>query len=518
MNRSEIIASFKEKYDDEFSINVFTRFVEEFLICFGQYITAEELIKRIKENAINNIEICSEYIEGKRGKLDGQYKDGKIRLYKGVLENDQLCGYLAFHELIHVTTSQYLEDGTELLGFSHISAAIGIGLNEAMTEWMTRIRNEKLGINLESGYEGVVQQIMILLKIVGEDKLIQCFLYNPEQLDSLLAAKNIKYESIESGFRELTGRDGEIIRLKKEQKLEDVENYGLYKEIEKIFETFCTSLGKIDSIEAFRKKYQILTSYTDPDFDMNSIIEYRFYKELFKDVWSLSNHAIQQGDINTVLDEFEFSPIKYRLYLNLAQKLKGDKNEMVKYLYSLYETNQEEYNYLVIRNYGLLYDFFSETRLKPQEEVLYDMEKYAMIGKFLKEHDDYEYDEITYYKYVCSNDTMVYRFITLDGKQYLYTIPNIPVERQGDTEFKLTFKDSVLKIFLGDKERFESEAKNVNPPTMKNIYYAYSQIDDLEYMTNLENVGEDLKNQYKARLEKLKTKVEKNKTEDPKPI
>ena len=114
MKIEEIIINLKDQFNDEKTLKIFTNYIDEFQKCFGNYISTEEVIKRLKQRVKFNIEIIDEYIDGK---LDGQYdiNDSIIRLHKSVLENEEYCAYLAFHELTHAITVKDLQDGRKII-------------------------------------------------------------------------------------------------------------------------------------------------------------------------------------------------------------------------------------------------------------------------------------------------------------------------------------------------------------------------------------------------------------------
>ena len=141
MNKYEIEKSLREKYTDDYTINMFTNFVLEFQECFSNIMTTEEVIRRIKKNIFDNILIVEEF-ENKN--LDGRYDDGYIQLKKSSTENERYVKYLLFHEMLHAITSVRDENGEEIMmDFSNFKKGYGYALNEGMTEYLTQIRNER---------------------------------------------------------------------------------------------------------------------------------------------------------------------------------------------------------------------------------------------------------------------------------------------------------------------------------------------------------------------------------------
>ena len=136
---------------------------------------------------------------------------------------------------------------------------------------------------------------------------------------------------------------------------------------------------------------------------------------MFSDITKLIQIGIPEQEIYDILRELKVPPNNYKLCNEFKKMLSGNKKQLAILLNDFLRKYPNEYYNFALQNYSFLYDKFSETPLYPQGENLYDVAKYAMIGRFLSGHPDYEYDEISTRKLIGSNNSAVYCLKTLDG-------------------------------------------------------------------------------------------------------
>ena len=215
MEKKKIEEELRKKFDDEYTVKMFTNFVIEFQECFSDIVPTEEVIARIKANIFGNIKIIEKF---DNEKLDGKYGyDGIIYLKKDFIKNEKYVKYLLFHEMLHAITSIRDENGKEImLGFSYLENSYGKGLNEAMTEYLTQIRNEKFECDrndLVSGYRTVVEQIRRMANILEKKELFHYYFYEPDKFKDYINGKGMNYEEIEFAFRDLCCKDNEVYNM-----------------------------------------------------------------------------------------------------------------------------------------------------------------------------------------------------------------------------------------------------------------------------------------------------------------
>lgn len=215
-----------------------------------------------------------------------------------------------------------------------------------------------------------------------------------------------------------------------------------------------------------------------------------------------------------MLRELKVPASNYNLCNEFKKMLSANKKQSAILLNDFFKQYPNDYYDFTLHNYSLLYDRFSETPLYPQGENLYDVAKYAMIGRFLSGHPDYEYDEISTLKLIGSNNSAIYCFKILDGNQYVYTIPSSLVEKIGKDKFRIIMEDVEVTLNLGESMSFKSKTKGKEAIIFTLDYSESSQLEDMEYFTNMENVSETEREKYKEKIKEIKEKIkEKNRTE-----
>lgn len=511
MQKEEIIKEIERNYTDEFTINTLINFIESFQNSFNEYLPTEEAIKRLKER-INSIILVNDLISKK---LDGKYDDENnvVIIYKGILKDTHYFNYLIFHELLHAITIKDLPDNRRMFGFYDLTLEFGNFFNEAMTEWFTKIRNEKEGVFFESGYDAITEQISHLAQIVGEDRLIKTFLYEPEKIRSLLEEFNINFDDIENIFGTLIQKEPDIKHLGNQQKLNNLNNIYLYQKCKDLFDIYSNAIGEINSAEKFKHKYQVLGKYSNNNLNINKIIELHYYSSMYDDLKIAIQNGATRDEINGVLEELGVSFNTIKNYNNYKEMFSQGKNQSAIQLYKLFAENPDKYYKFAFQNYAFLFEHFSETDLLPTSKSLYNVDKYAMIGKFLAEHANYEYDEVSTTKMVTNNGIVIYSFKTSDNKKFLYTLPNCPVELIGQNNFRIYFENGNIDLNLQDGINFDSKNRSRNPVIVKFGYSEDSQLENIEYCMNLEELSQEEKNTYTKKSEILRKKIQDNRSQ-----
>lgn len=521
MNKTEIEASIREKYNDEYTVKMFTNFALEFQECFSDIMGTEELIERIKKNILGNIVIREEF-ENKN--LDGRYaRDGYIQLKKSVTENERYTKYLLFHEMLHAITSVRDENGNEvMMGFSYLENSYGMGLNEAMTEYLTQIRNEKFDSNskdLISGYRTIVEQIRRLILIIGDKELKQAYFYNPNELKNILSKNNMNYDELELAYRKLSGKDYDINAMASGIKLENNENYTLHRFSEIIFSNYAKALGEVKSLDDLKRKYKTFQTYFDGKYDCISSMFLTYYQNVGKDIDMLLKQKVPFNDIKETLQGLNLNINNVAAWYNFSKCLIKDKNDSAVKLYEFYNKNPQAYFGIFAQSYGILYDHFSECDSNPGNDGLYNGYRYPMIGWFLKEHQEMDFSEVSFdIMEEKHSKKVMFIFSTADGKKHAYTTDGEKAKRileeDGSESFeytindkckgKLTYKkDGTLGYSFNSSSDFDLE-EFMNHLDFK-IQHTYSEKEDIEYWINQ---GGDKDGFYSKALDRINNRIE----------
>lgn len=188
----KIRSEFADKQFDEQTLELITNFIKEFDSLFGKYLPREEVLKRVREN-LDKVTFNYEF---KNQRWQGAYSldDGAILLSKNLQDIEKIRA-IFFHEMIHCLTANR-EKGT--VGFDKTMTFqefdedsekiwIGRGLDEGVTEYITRIRCQKYAPELyRNSYPILTEQTENLAELIGEDALMDMTFNAPGQLPEQL--------------------------------------------------------------------------------------------------------------------------------------------------------------------------------------------------------------------------------------------------------------------------------------------------------------------------------------------
>ena len=518
MKKNKIEEELKKNFADEYTIKMFTNFVMEFQECFGDIMPTEEVLNRININVQYGIKIVEE-LTNKH--LDGKYdKDGIVYLKKKSTQNEKYIKYLLFHELLHALTEVRDKNGKEIMdGFSYINNCYGMGLNEAMTEYLTQIRNEKFEENrkeLISGYRTITEQMRRMLNILDKQKILHYYFYEPEKFKDYINSQEMNYDEIELAFRYLSEKDDDVYNIGHGKKINN-NNYHISNYSRIIFDNYSKSIGEVNSLEDFENKYKIFQTYVDGNCDCLTTIFITYYNSIGKDINRLLSLGISFDKIRETLNQLNLSLDGIKNMYNISKLFVNDKNQTAINLYNLYKKNPLYYINLFAQNYAYIFDYFREADVCPGNE-LYDFLRYPLIGSFLKKHSTIDFSDVSYIKVEEPKSKInCYFFYSSDMKLYGYTPDGKEVSFTEDKEQKRIFEFKVNELcickLIFDKNHnlsFSFEAKNgFNlEDFMKEVKFSstisYSEKSDIEYW--IAN-NEDIDPKYIETLKKIESRI-----------
>ena len=204
MKKEELKKKLEPKKFNDVTMEFLTTAVNDVLKLYGEYISEDVIIERIKQNLEKNIEFERNLEKNIAGSYNFGEKNIKIKK-KSIDEERQVF----FHEFLHCVSVHQKTDGKISTGLK--GNIIGVGINEAMTEYLTKQRYPKL----RGGYDEEEKVMKKLLEIIPIEEMIQSYLYGKPEIKELtkkygmdsfnllysldeLFADNKKYSSLEN--------------------------------------------------------------------------------------------------------------------------------------------------------------------------------------------------------------------------------------------------------------------------------------------------------------------------------
>lgn len=308
----EIRSIFEDKNFNEETLKLIDNFIKEFDDLFGKYVSREELIKRIKENLNENINFTT----FEKGQVLGRYnsKDKKVLIDKNLPE-DKLKAVF-FHEMIHCITNH-----GDYIGFSgeiDLGARTAIGITEGFTQFVSKIRNQKYGITLNS-YPILTEQTENLAELLGVEKFLDTAFNNPEGLFALMEAEGLVDSYIDAEefcdyFDVIWKHEDEIYEGKiKSESAEgklfaaifgriDQETNEVNDSKAKIINTFLGKLRQksITTKEEFEELYETIQKYSK---QLNLEEDYQSFKLFFDKIEELEESGKTREEILDLVPE-----------------------------------------------------------------------------------------------------------------------------------------------------------------------------------------------------------------------
>ena len=305
-----IVEIFKDKNFNEFTLNYINNFIEEFDSLFGDYISKEELIKRISENLDHNFE----YADLEKGcKGTHNPEDKRIKLSNTIKSEEELKTII-FHEMFHCITSR---DGVSGFECRYVSEDLeekiytAHGLTEGFTQYVTQIRNAKYNPEAsKKTYPILTEQVENLVDILGEEEFLDVAFNSPNDLYKLMCEKKLisdrfEFQDFLDCFDVLWEHEKEIYKdnnKTQEQVMFEAifgkkkENDELQNAKSSIINTYLSSLKEkpVNSIDELQSIYEKIECYSKQLGSEDNIMNYQI---LWDKVDELTTKGISREEI-----------------------------------------------------------------------------------------------------------------------------------------------------------------------------------------------------------------------------
>lgn len=485
------------KWNQE-TINILDEYIMDFQELFSNYLSKEQLIERLTKD--DRLKGGIEYVTNDKIKTsyesDAAYSpsEKKIKLSIELKNKDnKYLKYVLFHELTHVV-SMCKNNNKEYTGFQENNTLINIGLNEAMTEYLTQLRNTKYDYNGISDYRVVMCELENIMQLIGKEKIIDCYFNCPYNIESLFEEAHMNFKDITSALDNLIGKDQTIYEVRNKYDIEHLEDINILFYKRMLYEEYSISIGSVTNEEQFKRKTKIFGQNLNKPYSLNNIDEYSTYIELLCDIEELVGQGYEEEYLLNIMYENGFLKNKVDNYIKLNPICgvpfdEHNRTEMAIELSKIYKENKDDYFKMLDDAFISVYYSFNKEKPENNNE-LYDYYKYALIGNFLNEHEEYDYDEIEInkigYKIETGFEDYFYLINTYNNDNYImfekYDDGSImQSKRINNYTFEIFYNDIRVEIKI---DGFEIKLTDMNEKNNIEVYNYYNKISIIDYFLN----------------------------------
>ena len=252
MNKEELKQKLESKKFNNTTIEFLTNAINDVEELYGEYISEETILERIKQNLNGDIEFID---DGENRSAGTYFSDLKsINLKKKTPEEENQT---FLHEFLHCISTHQMQNGDGFTGF-YKNNRIGAGINEAMTQYLTEQRYPE---NNES-YQEIKMILQKILEIIPREDMIQSYLYGEPKIEELIEKYGmnsweliynfdilLKSYKEDSTFIRKNFKNSGITEAKKQIILEYVKGYCNSKKIEEIdIEELMKNVNELENI------------------------------------------------------------------------------------------------------------------------------------------------------------------------------------------------------------------------------------------------------------------------------
>lgn len=369
---------------DDFTRDIFMNAILEFEKTFdGRFLNSEEIVRLLITNISNGIKVYDNVDDKFDAVCSLESKEFKIS--SNVLEDKDYFNYVFFHEFIHAISYKMYND-IRFMGFYSLDKGEEYSFksnafNEAFTEYLTLKRNKMCNYKKQdgslSGYDLGATEIELLIKIIGEDELINAYFNEPYELENILNKYNMNMDEIFYSIYVFEENDYEVFNLINKYGMRNVNNLNRIIDGERyLFYNFLDSFGEPTNEEEFNHKWNILLSERTMKYnfwDIDGIFRYGSLIDDAKKIGISKNNKLLKTIPKEKINKYSF--------LNDIFKLE-DTNKILDKLSTIYHNDYKEYHLLLDDEFAILaYTFLDKIKNNYQ---LYDIEIYPRVYPYLK--------------------------------------------------------------------------------------------------------------------------------------
>ena len=191
MNKEELRKKLEPKKFNNVTMEFLTKAVNDVLESYGEYISEDVIIERIKQNLDKDIEFKEEIDNGLAGKYCVDLKT--IMIKKECLDKEKQT---FLHEFLHCISTHKKNNSNISVGFC--DGKKGMGINEAITEYLTEQKYPEL-----RSYQDEKKVLEKLLEIIPKKEMIQSYLYGEPEIEKLIEKYGMNRFNLLLSFDEL---------------------------------------------------------------------------------------------------------------------------------------------------------------------------------------------------------------------------------------------------------------------------------------------------------------------------
>lgn len=376
-------------------------FIEAFTKAYGEYITKEELLKRITDGLDSDIEFVDD-IDG--GKSSGSYNP-RLKTIE-ILKENKDSEHIVIHELIHCISRHEDEHGNIECGFEKIFKISdnsyiveGTGVDEGTVDYMTQEICQASNFEYSSGYKRLNCIIKHLMHFTEKEGLIKQFLRPNNDISEILQELGIDADRFTINLDMVC--EQELSR----KTILDTTNVDLQyfvSTLEDLARIYPSATNQEELIE----KYKFFKSLCNQLYVKD---EYSIYTHLIEDIRRLRSQGMDLSKISFMLEDEDIKQT-CKLDKHIEEVMKKRKDEIALDLEHTLFGGESENAEQSIAQRIFPYLFYTDYYTKEDFDRFYEL---VSAQEYLRQHPEVDYREVSFKVY---DDMDLYAVCGADGR------------------------------------------------------------------------------------------------------